>query len=247
MMHLKPTINVELIYDADCPNIQLSRQQLLNAFAKVGVPAQWTEWERADPDAPAYTQNVGSPTILVNGQDVAGDIDTANPNCCRLYQENGRYQGVPPLSSIINMLMNAQCEAAVDLKPRTQARLAGLIAVLPNIAMAALPKVFCPACWPAYSALLGAMGLNFINYMPYMLPMTVLFLIIVLLSLAYRAKQRRGYQPFILGMLAATIVSIGKFHLASDAAMYFGITLLIAASVWNAWPRQQTHCSACNN
>ena len=31
----------------------------------------WTEWNSEDPDCPAHASNLGSPSILVNGEDVA--------------------------------------------------------------------------------------------------------------------------------------------------------------------------------
>ena len=61
---------VELIYDLDCPNVGEARTVLLQAFAQVGISPTWTEWNRKGPDSPAYVRGYGSPTILVNGQDV---------------------------------------------------------------------------------------------------------------------------------------------------------------------------------
>ncbi len=43
--------SVELIYDHDCPNVPKARAQLLRAFADVGIPPRWSEWERGDPGA----------------------------------------------------------------------------------------------------------------------------------------------------------------------------------------------------
>ncbi len=65
-------IGVELIYDHDCPNVPETRAHLLQAFAESGLPPRWTEWNRADPRSPSYVSGYGSPTVLVNGQDVAG-------------------------------------------------------------------------------------------------------------------------------------------------------------------------------
>jgi hypothetical protein len=43
------------------------------------------------------------------------------------------------------------------------------------------------------------------------------------------------------------IVVVGKFTFESDSAMYAGLAILIAASIWNTWPRRQaaTACPAC--
>lgn len=56
--------------------------------------------------------------------------------------------------------------------------------------------------------------------------------------LAYKARQRRGYGPLIIGMAAATVTVVGKFYLDEEYFGYAGIFLLVAASAWNAWPRQ---------
>ena len=66
-------------------------------------------------------------------------------------------------------------------------------------------------------------------------------------ALAFRARRRRGYGPFGLGLVAASAVLIGKFAFESDAAMYGGLALLVAASLWNSWPvaRPKAACPSC--
>lgn len=121
-------------------------------------------------------------------------------------------------------------------------------AMLPGIGLALLPKLTCPACWPAYAGILSSMGVGFVNYSPYLLPLTALFLILAVASLGFQAKRRRGYGPFIMGTVAALILLIGKFLFASDAALYGGIALLTAASLWNSWPLRKEgrgSCPAC--
>ena len=107
----------------------------------------------------------------------------------------------------------------------------------PGIGLSLLPKIACPACWPAYAGLLSSIGLGFlVPNLTYLLPLTVVFLLIAVGTLAIRARQRRGYVPFILGMVAASLILFGKFSLASNPALYAGLGLLILASVWNSWP-----------
>jgi hypothetical protein len=79
------------------------------------------------------------------------------------------------------------------------------------------------------------------------MPLTAMFLVAVLATLAWRAKTRRGYAPLALGALATAIVLIGKFLFDSDAATYAGIALLVGASLWNSWPRRNPAkpCPAC--
>jgi len=122
-------------------------------------------------------------------------------------------------------------------------------AILPTIGVALLPKLTCPACWPAYAGLLSSLGIGFIDYTPYLLPFTLAFLAISLGTLGFKASSRRGYGPLLLGLAAGLILITGKFGFNSDDAMYFGLGLLVAASLWNTWPRKTAPggCSACNN
>ena len=124
----------------------------------------------------------------------------------------------------------------------------GTVAMLPAIGLALLPKLTCPACWSAYAGVLSSLGIGFVNYSPYLLSLTALFLILAVASLGFRAKSRRGYGPFIMGTVAALILLIGKFLFAFGTALYGGIVLLTAASLWNSWPlckKEGGSCSAC--
>ncbi len=68
------------------------------------MPAVWTEWSTADSRCPAYARGRGSPTILVNGEDVAPgprpwtpQREGLSPQSCRLYRHpDGAMLGVPP-------------------------------------------------------------------------------------------------------------------------------------------------------
>jgi hypothetical protein len=231
--------NVELIYFTGCPNIALARERLLRAFAAAGMTPQWQEWERNDPASPAHARAYGSPTILVNGKDVTGMEPSDDEGACRVYaQPTGGFDGAPAMETIA-----AALRAATAAAPRANWR--GAVATLPAIGAAALPKLTCPACWPAYSGVLGAMGVSFVNYTPYLLPLTALFLLLSLFALGWRARSRRGYRPLLLGIAASALILVGKFNFESDTAMYTGIAVLVAASLWNAWPRSGTAAESC--
>jgi hypothetical protein len=102
---------VELIYDLDCPNVKGARGQLLSAFADAEVPSRWQEWDRGAPESPAHVRACGSPTILVNGQDVAGSSPSEGASCCRIYlDENGRFQGVPSVEAVASALLRSKRE-----------------------------------------------------------------------------------------------------------------------------------------
>ena len=88
---------VELIYDADCPNVESARAALRKALSAVGAREEWLEWNRGSPEAPESLRRFGSPTVLVNGRDVGGDDGSgAGDRSCRIYADaSGRVSGFP--------------------------------------------------------------------------------------------------------------------------------------------------------
>ena len=120
----------------------------------------------------------------------------------------------------------------------------GVLAV-PGIGVALLPKLACPLCWPLYAGIVSSIGLGFLISTTYLLPFTIVFLILTVAALAFRAKQRRGYGPTLLGVVGSASVVVGKFYLESNPALYAGIVILVTASVWNAWPREVRESCSC--
>ena len=110
---------------------------------------------------------------------------------------------------------------------------------LPGIGLSALPKLACPVCWPAYAGLLSSMGLGFLISAAYLLPLTIAFLTLALAALAFRARKRRGLGPFLIGLVAAMGILLGKFVWESNVTVYRGVGMLVVASVWNAWARRE--------
>jgi len=119
------------------------------------------------------------------------------------------------------------------------------LAVLPALGTALLPNLTCPACWPAYAGLLSALGLGFVDYTPFLLPLTAIFVTLAVASLGYRAKNRRTHKPFILGLLAAILIVVGKFVFVSNLAVYGGVALLVGASLWNSWLQRASKSGSC--
>jgi len=229
-----PTI--EFIYDRDCPNVEGARVELRRALQTAALKTSWQEWNRADEHAPEYVRAYGSPTILVDGKDIAG-MPPGDASACRIYRnEQGNTRGIPDTQLILAALTNT--------KPVAHGRLQAL-AALPAVGGAVLPKLTCAACWPAYTALLGALGIEFVDYTPYLLQITVAALTVALFGLGWRAKARGGFGPLALGIAASAVILIGKFTFDSDVAAYGGAAALVGATVWNLWPRRRTACGAC--
>lgn len=119
---------------------------------------------------------------------------------------------------------------------------------LPGISVSMLPKLICPLCWPAYAGLLASVGLGFLISTAYLLPLTAVSLVLALGALGFGACNRNGHAPFLLGLVAAICVLLGKFVWLSKPTTYGAVGLLVIASLWNAWPRhdkanQEATCS----
>lgn len=229
---------VELVYDGECPNVSETRTQLLRAFAEMKLEPDWVEWRSDASDSPAHVRGFGSPTVLVDGIDVAGAGQEA-ASCCRLYpREDGSMRGAPSVETIARALLGAG-SAPVN-HPRGGGGWRLKLATLPGIGAALLPQIACPACWPAYAGFLTSVGLGFLLDATFLLPITAALLTVTVGSLGFRARRRRGYGPFAVGLAASLVVLIGKFAFGNDPAMYAGLFILIAASVWNGWPRRRT-------
>jgi len=235
---------VDLVYAPDCPNVSLARANMLLAFARAGVKPKWFEHRIGDPEAPAHTRGYGSSTILIDGQDVAG-LPPSGETCCRIYEGAAGAVHAPAAEQIVAALTSTAQPTTRSSSARAGWR--SSLATLPGIGLAFLPKIACPACWPAYAGVLTSLGLGFLLDVRWLFPLTAVFLLIAVVALGFRARRRRGFGPFFVGLGAAAIVLGGKFGFESDLAMYAGLGLLVAASIWNTWPRRVTPaCPACS-
>lgn len=100
-------LSIELVYDPGCPNVDRARALLTRALHEAGLPAVWTEWSTGDERCPATHRSYGSPTILVNGRDVApgphpwAEQEEHDGPRCRVYRtDRGPVSGVPPMERV---------------------------------------------------------------------------------------------------------------------------------------------------
>ena len=119
------------------------------------------------------------------------------------------------------------------------------IALVPSVIAFLLPLGKCPACWPAYAALLSSLGLGFLFYGQYLLPLTAVLAVGALSSLAYGARARHGYGPFSLALVGCLVAAAGKFLVLSPVLLGLGLGTFVCASGWNAWPRRLPSCDKC--
>ena len=65
---------IDLVWSDGCPNAPEARKNLAEALDRVGLPHEWNEWRIGDPDVPERANGFGSPTVLVEGKDIAGTV-----------------------------------------------------------------------------------------------------------------------------------------------------------------------------
>jgi len=110
------------------------------------------------------------------------------------------------------------------------------LSAAPAVVVALLPRLACPCQMPAYAGLISSMGLAFLLETVYLFPLTAICLTFSLGGLLVRARRRRRYSLFVLGLLGATLLMVGKFIFTWPVVFYVGLTLLVVASLWNSWP-----------
>jgi len=92
--------------------VDKARAVLSRALHEVGAPAVWTEWASDDPECPENHRGYGSPTVLVNGKDVAPGPhpwapweEVSGPRC-RVYRDGERMLGAPPHARVVSALLD---------------------------------------------------------------------------------------------------------------------------------------------
>lgn len=244
--------DVVLLYEASCPNVGVARANLARALVETGLGGSWRELDVDGPNTPATWRVMGSPTVLVDGVDVADGTAAAGATC-RLYEEQGRTVRAPSVERLVARLRAhaTKSEASVACSSSSARSLAplaagGLLATFPGLGVALLPNVLCPACWPAYAALLSPLGLSFLMRSQYLLPLTMALLVVATFAIGFRARARRGYGPAVLAAISATVLLVAKFGLDASFAVFAATGAFAAAAVWNAWPvRRSTACATC--
>ena len=88
-------MKVEIFYVADCPSQSAAVALVKNVLAAQGVQAEITEVLVTDEQTAHELRFPGSPTIRINGRDVAEPPETGFALQCRLYPGSLRI-GLPP-------------------------------------------------------------------------------------------------------------------------------------------------------
>jgi len=100
-------MRVEILYVADCPSHPAAVKLVKDVLAKEGVIAQVHEVLVSDEQTAGKLKFLGSPTIRINGRDVADDERTTFALSCRFYP-GSKQVGLPPAELVHRAIIEAR-------------------------------------------------------------------------------------------------------------------------------------------
>ncbi len=102
-------MNVEVLYVAECPSHPAAVKLVKDVLAAEGVIAEIHEVLVSDERMAGELKFIGSPTIRINGRDVAAQVQKAQNFglSCRLYPDSTQI-GLPPAEMIHRAVIEAR-------------------------------------------------------------------------------------------------------------------------------------------
>jgi hypothetical protein len=97
-------VGITLLHVADCPNLSLARDRVIEAAERAGLDVRVEERLVHGLSDAAELGFPGSPTILVDGVDPFADTDLAPSMACRLYGTDEGVQGAPSVEALVRVL-----------------------------------------------------------------------------------------------------------------------------------------------
>lgn len=110
--------------------------------------------------------------------------------------------------------------------------------------LSAASAIVCPACIPAITSLLSALGLGFAVRPSFLNPAVIALLAISVGSLAWAARRHHRWWVLLIGIAGAILITISRFVVFVPAVMWIGAATLIGASVINFFI-ERTSCCQC--
>jgi len=102
-------VKVEVLYLAECPSHPAAVKLVKDVLAAQGIATEVDEVLVKDEQMAGELQFPGSPTIRIDGRDVAGESNTAKNFAlsCRLYP-GSKQVGLPPAEMVHRAVLNAR-------------------------------------------------------------------------------------------------------------------------------------------
>jgi mercuric ion transport protein len=99
-------VRVQLLSFPGCPGARQGRELLCRVLAGLGLPPDFEEVDVGASDCEEQLRRWGSPTILVNGRDIAGQT-AGEGAACRVYAGPQGLSGVPQEALVREALVHA--------------------------------------------------------------------------------------------------------------------------------------------
>lgn len=100
-------LRIQIVTFAGCPNAGAARAVVERVLTEAGISVRIDHVDTTDPEVPEPLRSWGSPTILLNGDDVGGESEPKGRSC-RLYRdEEGRISGAPSKALVVAALERA--------------------------------------------------------------------------------------------------------------------------------------------
>ncbi|MGA9773328.1 MAG: SCO family protein [Blastocatellia bacterium] len=119
-------------------------------------------------------------------------------------------------------------------RPYSRAVSTGMLSAMPPLLMAFFPK--CPLCWAAYLSAFGISGLQSISYSPWVLNILMILMLVNLILLYKRTKQRNGIGAFYLSIAGVFVELILGIYFDMPYASYVGAAMIISGSLLSSLP-----------
>jgi len=102
-------VKIEVLYVAECPSHPAAVRMVKDVLAVEGVVTEVQEVLVRDEGMASELRFLGSPTIRVNGRDVAGETRNAQSFAlsCRLYP-GSKQVGLPPIEMVRRAVVEAR-------------------------------------------------------------------------------------------------------------------------------------------
>jgi hypothetical protein len=104
-------MKVEVLYVADCPSHAPTVSLLRDVLAAEGVQAEIKEVLVVDAQMASELKFLGSPTIRINGLDIAPGSPKGGTLACRLYPGSPQI-GVPPMEMVRRAIVKTREEGS---------------------------------------------------------------------------------------------------------------------------------------
>ena len=241
-------VRVDIVFDHYSSQLQVIRGRVLRAFLELELEPHWHEWDLRQENLPEAVAVQSSLAVLVDGVDVLGMQGSALE---RVYRYIGFFDGgAENLPSIlkITQAMKSKFEASGDYThPRVNLWLP--LTVIPVLLVAFFMDEICMVCG------VQGMGIPMMtsvadvrHILGFLLPVVLFCLFFAMSGFVYRAKERNGYKPLIMGAFFASLLLYGSFVVGNELLFWSGGSGLLLAAFWNAQlksPQASLVCPRC--